>query len=158
MDQPNPPPAGEPRLLFPALEGFYTYARDLSWLVIRLAVGGTLLVHGIVKLNGRGVEAFAQGLAQRGIEPALPFGYSVFFLETVGAICIMVGLFTRFFGAAIAIELLVVTFVAHYGNGYSWSGPKGGWEYPFLWGWMFFAIALRGGGPYSVDRRIGREL
>jgi hypothetical protein len=27
-----------------------------------------------------------------------------------------------------------------------------------LWGLMFAAIALRGGGPYSLDRRIGREL
>jgi hypothetical protein len=27
-----------------------------------------------------------------------------------------------------------------------------------LWGLMCFAIALRGGGPYSLDRKIGREL
>jgi len=27
-----------------------------------------------------------------------------------------------------------------------------------LWGLVCFAIALRGGGPYSVDRRIGVEL
>ena len=29
-----------------------------------------------------------------------------------------------------------------------------------VWGtnWPMFAIALRGGGPYSVDRLIGREL
>ena len=158
MDQTTNSPSGEPRLLFPALEGFYRYARDLSWVVVRVAVGGALLVHGINKMMGPGVEAFAKGLAARGVEPALPFAYSVFFLETVGAVGIILGLFTRFFGAAIAIELLVVTFVAHFGNGYGWSNPKGGWEFPFLWGWMFFAIALRGGGPYSLDRKIGREL
>jgi len=27
-----------------------------------------------------------------------------------------------------------------------------------MWGLLFFAIALRGGGPYSLDRKIGREL
>jgi hypothetical protein len=27
-----------------------------------------------------------------------------------------------------------------------------------MWGIMMFAIALRGGGPYSVDRAIGKEL
>jgi len=27
-----------------------------------------------------------------------------------------------------------------------------------LLGIVFFAIALRGGGPYSLDRRIGKEL
>lgn len=26
------------------------------------------------------------------------------------------------------------------------------------WDLIFFAISLRGGGPYSVDRRIGREV
>ena len=33
-----------------------------------------------------------------------------------------------------------------------------GYEYTLLWGFVCFAIALRGGGPYSVDRVIGREL
>jgi hypothetical protein len=26
------------------------------------------------------------------------------------------------------------------------------------WGLCFFAIALRGGGPYSLDRLLGREF
>jgi putative oxidoreductase len=40
--------------------------------------------------------------------------YSAVFLETVGAICIAIGLFTRFFAAAIAIELLIAMFAAHW--------------------------------------------
>ena len=119
---------------------------------------GTLLVHGINKLMGPGVVAFAQGLARRGIEPSLPFAYWIFFAETIGAIMVMLGLFTRFFAAAIAIEFCVITFVAHWPNGYGWTNPRGGWEYPLMWGLLFFAIALRGGGPYSLDRKIGREL
>ena len=31
-------------------------------------------------------------------------------------------------------------------------------ELLLLWGIVIFAIALRGGGPYSVDRVIGKEL
>jgi hypothetical protein len=27
-----------------------------------------------------------------------------------------------------------------------------------MWGLIMLAIALRGGGPYSLDRRIGKEL
>jgi hypothetical protein len=27
-----------------------------------------------------------------------------------------------------------------------------------MWGIIMFAIALRGGGPYSLDRKIGKEL
>jgi hypothetical protein len=27
-----------------------------------------------------------------------------------------------------------------------------------MWSLVMLAIALRGGGPYSIDRRLGREL
>lgn len=90
-------------------------------------------VHGIAKLTGTGASAFPAGtLARRGIEPALPLAYTVFSLETVGALCIIAGLFTRPIAAALAIKLAVVTFVAHLPNGDSWSSPRGGWEYPLL--------------------------
>jgi hypothetical protein len=37
----------------------------------------------------------ASSMARRGIEPALYAAYAVFFLETIGAVMIMLGLFTR---------------------------------------------------------------
>jgi len=157
-------PPGEPKPLIPAMAGIYVHCRDLAWLVVRLTAGGMLLVHGIMKLMNvadKGFEAaitgFASGaLARRGIEPALALAYIVFFIETVGAVMIILGLFTRFFAAAAAIEFAVITFVAHWPLGFSFS--KGGWEFPLFWGLILFAIALRGGGPYSLDRKIGREL
>lgn len=149
----------EPKPLIPALEPFYARARGLAWPLLRLTVGGMLLVHGVNKLMGPGVAAFASGsLARRGIEPALPLAYLIFMLETVGAVMIILGLFTRFFAVGIAIQFAVITFVAHWPNGFGWTNPRGGWEYPLLWDLTFVAIALRGGGPYSLDRKIGREL
>ena len=85
-----------------------------------------------------------------------PFSPTRRFLETVGAICIAIGLFTRFFAAALAIELLIAMFAAHWVKGFSVGA--GGYEYVLFLGIVMFAIALRGGGPYSVDRLIGREL
>jgi putative oxidoreductase len=151
-------PAGEPQLLIPALAPFYVWARDFSWLVIRLTVGGVLLVHGINKVMGPGVGAFAEGLAKRGIEPSLLFAYVVFFNETVGAVFLAVGFLTRIVGPMIAIEFLIIAFVAHFPNGFAWTSPHGGFEYPLLWGLVIFAVSLRGGGPWSVDRLIGKEL
>src|SRR5437868_3265237 len=101
----------EPRPIIPALASFYLHSRDLSWPLVRATVGGILLVKGVTKLTTATVAAFAtRSLAQRGIEPSLPLAYFVWFLETVGALCIILGLFTRFFAAAIAIELAVITF------------------------------------------------
>jgi putative oxidoreductase len=78
------------------------------------------------------------------------------FLETVGAICIIIGLFTRFFAAALAIELAIALLAVHLKAGFAVSA--GGYEYVLLLGIVMFAIAIRGGGPYSVDRMIGKEL
>jgi putative oxidoreductase len=144
---------GEPKPIIAPLARFYAYSHDLSYLVIRLTAGGMLLVHGINKLMTTTVSAWAaNSLARRGIEPALPLAYVVWFLETVGAICIMLGLFTRFFATAIGIQFLVIIFVAHWPEGFR------GWEYPLFWGLIILAIGLRGGGPYSLDRKLGWEL
>ena len=149
----------EPRPVIPALAPFYDNVRDFSWLLVRCTAGGFLLIHGIQKLTGNSIAAFAaNSLARRGIEPSVPLAYAIFFLETVGALCIMFGLFTRFFAAAIGIQFLIIVFVAHWAPGFPWNRPGGGWEYPAFWGLIIVAIGLRGGGPYSLDRRLGREL
>jgi putative oxidoreductase len=159
MTTPEHGGAAEPRPIIPVLAPFYGVVRELSYPLIRVTVAGTLLVHGILKLLGPPVAVFAQqSMAQRGIEPALIVAYIVFINETLGAVCIILGLFTRFFAASIAIEMAVITFLVFFPHGYGWTRPSGGWEYPLLWGMIFFAIALRGGGPYSLDRKLGWEL
>jgi putative oxidoreductase len=159
-------PLREPKPIIPPLTSFYSHTRDLAWFIVRLTAGGMLLVHGIMKIMPAAekglaatVEAFAAGaLARRGIEPAVPLAYAVFAIETIGALLIVLGVFTRLAAAAAAIEFAVITFVAHWANGFGFSSPRGGWEYPLFWGLILFAIALRGGGPYSLDRKLGWEL
>ena len=91
-------------------------------------------------------------LTRYGIVPATPLGYVVVFLETIGSFCVILGLGTRFFAAGIAIEMAVIAFVAKAPGGFAQM------EMFILFGIVFFAIALRGGGPYSLDRLIGKEL
>lgn len=152
-------PASEPKLLIGKLEPFYAWVRDLSWPLVRIAVGGTLFTHGFVKLTTGSIAVFASGsMARRGLEPAIPLAYVVFFNEGIGSILVALGLFTRFAAASIAIQMFILTFLAFFARGFNFTNPGGGWEMPLLWGLIFFAIALRGGGPYSLDRIIGREL
>src|SRR5262249_38720179 len=143
---------------------FYSHTRDLSWLVVRLTAGGMLLVHGIMKVMAMAGKGFAAPLhalsvgsiARRGGEPAVFAAPAVFFFGTSGGGLIILGLFPRLLAAAAAIEFAVITFIAHWPQGFAWS--RGGWEYPLFWGLILFAIALRGGGPYSLDRKLGWEL
>ena len=143
-----------PRLLIPGLQSFYAWVEPLSWALIRITVGAMIIPHGWPKLM-MGVQATAQmALVKRGIQPAEPLAVALIALETLGGLCVALGLFTRFWAAAITIEMMVIVY--QYVPKFGWTGP--GYEYPLMWGLVMFAVALRGGGPYSLDRVIGREL
>ena len=142
--------AGEPKLLFPSLAGFYQAVSDLWYPIIRITAGTCLYPHAWPKLHN-GPAAIAAFMAKSGFVPGSFFAYSAIFLETIGATCIILGLFTRFFAAALAIEMAVITVYIS-AQGYMRM------EHTLIWGIIFFAIALRGGGPYSLDRKIGIEL
>ena len=147
--------ASKPRLLIPGLSRFYEWAEPISWLLIRLTVGLMIIPHGWPKLM-MGVGATANmALVKRGIYPAEPLAVALITLETLGGLCIALGLFTRFWAAAAAIEMAIITCI-YWNNGFAWLNR--GYEYVLLWGLICFAIALRGGGPYSVDRKLGTEL
>ena len=144
----------QPKLLFPQLQSFYRCAEPLSWALIRLTVGLMIIPHGWPKLTAGVAATAATTLAKRGIQPAEPLAVVLITLETLGGLCVALGLFTRFWAAAIFIEMMVIVWA--YWPKFGWTGP--GYEYPLMWGLVMLAIALRGGGPYSLDRRIGREL
>ena len=148
----------EPALLFPGLRAFYERAIPFAWVLVRLGVGWNSAVHGYGKLV-RGMEGQAVLLDKTIPYPHsinLPLSYLLTFVEGLGGLCIILGLFTRFFAAATALEMAFLTFVLYWSTGFSWLAR--GYEYTLLWGFMCLAIALRGGGPYSLDRLIGKEL
>jgi putative oxidoreductase len=143
-----------PRLLIPQLKSFYEWAEPISWLLIRLTAGLIIIPHGWPKLM-MGINATAQmALVKRDIAPAEPLAVVLITLETLGGLCVALGLFTRFWAAAITIEMSVIVY--HHLPKFGWG--ERGYEYPLFWGLVMLAIALRGGGPYSLDRVIGREL
>ena len=144
----------QPKLLIPGLRGFYDWAEPMSWLLLRLTAGLMLIPHGWPKLM-MGIEATANmALVKRGIQPAEPLAVALITIETLGGLCVALGLFTRFWAAAAAIEMAVIAY--HHMPKFGWTNP--GYEYPMFWGLVMLVIALRGGGPYSLDRKIGKEL
>ncbi len=145
-----------PKLIFPGLAGFYATWREISYALVRVVVGIMFLMHVSFKFKIGAAAVAANIMAKNGIEPALLCTYIVMFLEVVGGACLVIGLFTRFFAAALAIEMAIALLFVHLPKGYSAGG--GGYEYVLLIGVVCFAIAMRGGGPYSVDAKIGKEL
>jgi putative oxidoreductase len=84
------------------------------------------------------------------------WAYVIMILETAGAILIVIGLFTRPVALLLFIEFLVIVFKAHLPAG--WSPAAGGAEYVSMWCLILLAILLRGGGPWSLDRKLGWEV
>lgn len=142
------------KLLIPGLRPFYAWAEPLSWALVRITAGLMIIPHGWPKLMAGVGPVAANALTKRGIEPAEPLAVILIVLETLGGLCVALGLVTRFFAAAITIEMAVIVY--HSLPKFGWT--ERGYEYPLMWGLIMLAIALRGGGPYSLDRKLGREL
>jgi len=147
---------GETKLVYPGLAGFYGTWTDITYTLVRVVIGYIMVMHGWPKVTGAGVAGVSAYMAKNGLEPGAAFAVAAMFIEVVGGVCIIFGLFTRFFAAASAIELGIAFLVVHMSKGF--SAGKGGYEYVLLLGIVMFAIAIRGGGPYSVDAKIGKEL
>ena len=91
-----------------------------------------------------------------GVSYPLTWAYFAIFAESVGATCLAVGLFTRLAALMIWIEMGIIIVYFQWQFGYFRTVK--GYEYALLWWLLRLAIFFRGGGPYSLDRKLGREL
>ena len=143
------------RPIIPALGKFYPQASEWGYLLLRVTAGLMLIPHVWPKLMAGPAAVAANVMTRRGVEPALLAAYVVIILEVVGAICITLGLFTRLIAALLVLEFIVIVKVHATGG---WGVSTGGSEFAFLWLIVFVMIMLRGGGPYSIDAKLGREI
>jgi thiosulfate dehydrogenase (quinone) large subunit len=87
---------------------------SLAYLLVRATLGINVLTHGVVRILS-GPEHFASMLGQAFYATPLPqwlvvcFGYSLPWIEAIIGIFVLFGLFTRFFLAAGALLILVLT-------------------------------------------------
>jgi putative oxidoreductase len=147
-------------LAIPALRPIYVSLSNLGETLLRVAAGGFLIPHGSQKLfgafGGYGLEATGQFFqTQLGFANGYLAALGAGSVEVFGGLLLALGLFTRPAAGASAVILLVAaTF--HTGAGFFWT--DGGWEYPVLWAIIALMFMARGGGRYSLDRVIGREI
>ncbi len=132
---------------------------DIGLLIIRLALGATLAVHGAQKLfgafGGYGLEASSQFFATKlGLPASLALVAGL--IEFFGGLFLAAGFLTRPVAALVTGLMAVAAVTVHLPAGYFWT--DGGYEYPLLWGIVALSFVLRGGGRYSLDAAIAREF
>jgi putative oxidoreductase len=151
----------KPQLYFPALQPLYDRVAEYGVPLIRVAAGLILVPHGMQKIFGMwggNINGTAAFFSKFGIEPALPLAYLVGFTELIGGLLLALGLFTRVAAVAIFVMLTVAWYKVHLVNGFFWTRPGGGIEYALLWSLVALGFAFAGGGKYSLDAKLGKEI
>jgi putative oxidoreductase len=131
-----------------------TSTDDLGKLILRLALGILILLHGLAKLDG-GVGWIAGALGAHGLPGFIAYG--AYIGEVLAPVLLILGLWTRVGGLLIAVNLAFAIGLVHM-NGLFTLGKSGGWslelEGIYLLGGI--AVALLGAGAYSLGGRNGR--
>ncbi len=124
------------------------------WLIARVVLGGLFLMSGIEKLSG--IDQFAASLVKNGIpdQVAPMLAWLGAAVETVGGLCIVLGLATSWASLALIAFTVAAAFIAHR----FWQAPPDArmmqtahFENMMIAA-AFCLLYVAGGGPYSIDR------
>lgn len=123
---------------------------DLAALLLRSGLGTMFIAHALLKyfvFTPAGTAQFFESLGLPGF-----LAYATIVAELVGGAMLIVGVYTRGVAVALVPVLLGATW-AHFGNGWLFTAPKGGWEYPAFLTLVAVAVALVGAGRYAVSAK-----
>jgi putative oxidoreductase len=132
---------------------------DLGLLVLRVVVGLVVAMHGFMKLGlvgqGGSVAGVGGWFNSIGLKPGIFWAIVAVAAEAGGGVLMALGLGGPIGPGLVFADLLVVTIVAHWAQGFWVSGGKAGWEFPLPLAAAGFAVALVGNGAFSLDAALG---
>lgn len=124
---------------------------DLGKLIVRVALGVIVLLHGVAKLIGGigGIGQMLQGLGLPGW-----FAYAVLIGEVAGPVLLIAGWHARLGAALIAVNMIVAIALVHAGEVFALNN-QGGWAIELQGLLLFTAIGLvlTGPGRIGINKR-----
>ena len=122
---------------------------DLGKLVLRLALGVLVLLHGVAKLRG-GLDPIEGMVTAQGLPGVLAYG--ALLGEVLGPLLLIAGFHARIGALLVAVNMVVAIALAHVGQ-LGQLNEQGGWALELQGMFLFSAIALAlmGPGRYSVN-------
>ncbi|MBN9124663.1 MAG: GntR family transcriptional regulator [Nitrosospira sp. 56-18] len=123
---------------------------SLGKLVLRIAVGVMILMHGIYKIqHPESLDFISNMLADIDLPPAVAYG--VYVGEVVGPLMMILGIFSRMGGLIVVVNMIFAIVLAHQPQLYDLTS-NGGWAIElqglFLLGSL--AVALLGSGRFAA--------
>ncbi|MCG6871704.1 MAG: DoxX family protein [Gammaproteobacteria bacterium] len=127
---------------------------DYAALILRLALGLMFLAHGILKVTVftlPGTVGFFESVGFPGW-----MAYLVTYAEIGGGLLLITGLATRWVALAL-VPILLGAVSVHWGAGWVFSNPNGGWEYPAFLAVATLVQSLLGGGAFALGSAFGER-
>jgi putative oxidoreductase len=147
------------RYYIPALGTLYTSLDRYMLPMLRIALGLILIPHGCQKLfgwfGGAGFARFTQIFEGIGYKPGAFWVTVVALTELVGGLMLVFGFFTRFAALAVVIFMINAVWFTS-AKGFFWTA--GGSEFSLLLLAVALVYLVKGGGEYSVDSKMSKEL
>ena len=122
-------------------------------LLLRVAVGGTMLVHGLK--HGRSLDGTAGWFQSIGFRHPTSQARASAVVEVGAGAAILAGAATPVAAAAVVGTMAVAARSVHLSNGFFITAE--GWEYVANMAVGAVALAGIGPGPWSVDKALGLE-
>ena len=117
--------------------------------IIRVSLGVVLLAHGLLKVYVFTIPGTVGYFDSLGL-PAIA-AYLTIFAELAGGTALILGLYSRLV-AALSLPLLIGSVWVHAANGWLFSAPNGGWEFPLLLVALAVAVTVQGGGAFALRK------
>jgi putative oxidoreductase len=133
---------------------FYPQSAPLAAFVLRVSLGIMYLGHALVlKVSTFGMAGTVQFFESLGL-PGWT-AYATVIAETVAGVLLVLGAGSRYVALALT-PVLIGALAVHAGNGWSFSAPGGGWEYPLYLIVLSVVQALLGDGAYALAGRAAQ--
>lgn len=144
---------------------FLTERSDRAALIARLTLGLVVFPHGAQKMFGWfGGSGFSITMSNFTSHMNLPWiiAFLVIVIESIGAICIVLGLATRFWAIAMFINFMGIILTSHikYGFFMNWNmlpDAHEGFEFHLLIIGLCIILIVVGGGKWSLDGAMHRH-
>lgn len=115
--------------------------------MLRLSLGVLFVAHSLLKIFVFTLPGTVQFFGSLGYPAAL--AHFVVASELIGGVLLIFGLYTRTVSLILAPVMLGAMLV-HLPNGWLFSSPKGGWEFPAMLVSLLVVQALLGPGAFAV--------
>jgi putative oxidoreductase len=132
---------------------------DIAALVLRVAVGGTIMAHGWNHAFGGGrLPGTARWFESIGIRPGRVHALMATVTELGAGALLVIGFLTPLAAAGVVGTMLVALIAHHLPHGFFIFRPGEGYEYVLMISLVSIAIGALGGGRASVDHAIGLHI